>query len=443
MMRLSWIIHIFAFLHAVTAVSCRLAGVDDELLLTVLTIAMILIICYKKKLSVEFTAATVIIGNIIGYLMGNLGANMLNFLISSPIVIHGLSTTVTTEVLGWSIIAISNIFKRNSSSDGNQPMPPSYIRWVLLAAGGIFFIRLAIVFVFELNSLSTSDTLDSISIVFSNSVGIIILACLNIIYIGYISKLRPDAGKTIKIVIFISFMLLASLIEDIILGFRIPFIVAALSQITIYCIVFIVNYAITSRNEMNRQREKAHLAQYRYLKLKRQVNPHFLFNSLNILDCLVCDEKTEQASTYIHKLAGIYRYMIKSEDEELVQLRDELVFVNLYVDLLKVRFPVGFDVKIDIPEEALARYVLPCSLQLLIENAIKHNTVTETNPLIINIVSDNTNVQVSNNIIPKVTVAQSTGLGQKYIRDQYQDISGKEIDIIKTDDRYCVTLPLL
>lgn len=443
MMRLSWIIHIFAFLHAVTAVSCRLAGVDDELLLTVLTIAMILIICYKKKLSVEFTAATVIIGNIIGYLMGNLGANMLNFLISSPIVIHGLSTTVTTEVLGWSIIAISNIFKRNSSSDGNQPMPPSYIRWVLLAAGGIFFIRLVIAFVFELNSLSTSDTLDSISIVFSNSVGIIILACLNIIYIGYISKLRPDAGKTIKIVIFISFMLLASLIEDIILGFRIPFIVAALSQITIYCIVFIVNYAITSRNEMNRQREKAHLAQYRYLKLKRQVNPHFLFNSLNILDCLVCDEKTEQASTYIHKLAGIYRYMIKSEDEELVQLRDELVFVNLYVDLLKVRFPVGFDVKIDIPEEALARYVLPCSLQLLIENAIKHNTVTEINPLIINIVSDNTNVQVSNNIIPKVTVAQSTGLGQKYIRNQYQDISGKEIDIIKTDDRYCVTLPLL
>ena len=442
-MKLSWIIHIFAFLHAVTAVSCRLAGVDDELLLTVLTIAMILTICYKKKLSIEFTAATVIIGNIIGYLMGNLGANMLNFLISSPVVIHGLSTTATTEVLGWSIIAISNVFKRNSSAEGNQPMPPSYIRWVLLAAGGIFFIRLVIAFVFELNSLSTSDTLDSISIVFSNSVGIIILACLNIIYIGYISKLRPDAGKTIKIVIFISFMLLASLIEDIILGFRIPFIVAALSQITIYCIVFIVNYAITSRNEMNRQREKAHLAQYRYLKLKRQVNPHFLFNSLNILDCLVCDEKTEQASTYIHKLAGIYRYMIKSEDEELVQLRDELVFVNLYVDLLKVRFPVGFDVKIDIPEEALARYVLPCSLQLLIENAIKHNTVTEINPLIINIVSDNTNVQVSNNIIPKVTVAQSTGLGQKYIRNQYQDISGKEIDIIKTDDRYCVTLPLL
>ena len=442
-MKLSWTIHIFAILHAVTAVSCRLAGVDDELLLTVLTIAMVLIICFKNKLSIEFTAATVIIGNIIGYLMGNIGANMLNLLISSPVIIHGLSTTVTTEVLGWSIIAISNVFKRSSSADGNQPMPPSYIRWVLLAAGGIFFIRLAIAVFFKHHSWGTGDTLSSIGIVLSNSVGIIILICLNIIYISFISKLRPATGKAIKTTIFISFMLIASLIEDIILGFRIPFIVAALTQITIYCIVFIVNYALTSRNEMNRQREKAHLAQYRYLKLKRQVNPHFLFNSLNILDCLVCDEKTEQASTYIHKLAGIYRYMIKSEDEELVQLRDELVFVNLYVDLLKVRFPVGFDVKIDIPDEALARYVLPCSLQLLIENAIKHNTVTEDNPLIINIISDDTNVQVSNNIIPKVTVAQSTGLGQKYIRDQYQDISGKEIDIIRTADRYCVTLPLL
>ena len=322
-------------------------------------------------------------------------------------------------------------------------MPSSYIRWVLLAAGGIFFIRLAIAFIFERNSLSTSDTLASIGMVFSNSVGIIILTCLNIIYIRYIGKLQLKAGKALGIAIFIGFTILASLIEDFILGFKIPFIVAALTQVTIYCIVFIVNYTISSRNEMNRQREKAHLAQYRYLKLKRQVNPHFLFNSLNILDCLVCDEKTEQASTYIHKLAGIYRYMIKSEDEELVQLRDELVFVNLYVDLLKVRFPVGFDVKIDIPEESMSRYVLPCSLQLLIENAIKHNTVTEANPLIISIVSDNINVQVSNNIIPKVTTAQSTGLGQKYIRNQYQDISGKEIDILRTDDRYCVTLPLL
>ena len=186
------------------------------------------------------------------------------------------------------------------------------------------------------------------------------------------------------------------------------------------------------------------MAQYRYLKLKRQVNPHFLFNSLNILDCLVCEEKTEQASTYIHKLAGIYRYMIKNEDEALVPLEDELNFVNKYVDLLKVRFPEGLDVRIDVKGAAVKRMVLPCSIQLLIENATKHNAVTVETPLVIQVESlDDEFISVSNNIIPKVSRSESTGLGQKYIRQQYKDLSGKEIAIIRSEDAYKVTLPLL
>jgi LytS/YehU family sensor histidine kinase len=185
------------------------------------------------------------------------------------------------------------------------------------------------------------------------------------------------------------------------------------------------------------------MAQYRYMKLKGQVNPHFLFNSLNILDCLVCEEKTEQASTYIHKLAGIYRYMIKSEDEEIVPLRDELTFVEQYVDLLKLRFPEGFEVEINAPDQMMSRYVLPCSIQLLIENATKHNAVTSDNPLRIRIDIDAKTVRVSNNIIPKVTRTESTGLGQKYIRQQYMDLSGKTIEIQNDGKTYCVTLPLL
>ena len=185
------------------------------------------------------------------------------------------------------------------------------------------------------------------------------------------------------------------------------------------------------------------MAQYRYQKLKRQVDPHFLFNSLNVLDCLVWEDSKEQASTYIHKLAGIYRYMIRSEDDELVQLRDELTFVEMYVDLLKVRFPEGIDVTVDIPEKDQARFVLPCSIQLLIENATKHNVVGGEKPLVISIKSDGRQVRVSNNIVPKVTHSQSIGLGHKYIRQQYLDISGKEIRIEKTEEEYAVTLPLL
>ena len=185
------------------------------------------------------------------------------------------------------------------------------------------------------------------------------------------------------------------------------------------------------------------MAQYRYLKLKRQVNPHFLFNSLNILDCLICEEKSEQASIYTHQLAGIYRYMIKSEEEELVTLRDELVFVRLYIDLLKVRFPEGFEVEIDVPEDRLARFVPPCSIQLLIENATKHNAVSTENPLTVRVEAVEDHVKVCNNIVPKVTKSPSTGLGQQYIRQLYMDLSGKSIDIEKTEKKYCVTLPLL
>ena len=105
----SWIIHIFAILHAAVALTCRMAGVDDELLLTILTMTMSLIICYKKSISIEFTAAIIIISNIIGYLMGTLGATIINLIFSSLYTVNALSTAITTEVLGWSIVAITKI----------------------------------------------------------------------------------------------------------------------------------------------------------------------------------------------------------------------------------------------------------------------------------------------------------------------------------------------
>jgi len=131
---------------------------------------------------------------------------------------------------------------------------------------------------------------------------------------------------------------------------------------------------------------------------------------------------------------------LKKEEGKPTPDTDKLA---LYVDLLKVRFPEGFEVEIDVPEDMMARFVLPCSLQLLIENATKHNAVSSDNPLTIRIEAEGNRITVSNNIIPKVTTSPSTGLGQKYIRQQYLDLSGKEIDIRKTEDTYCVTLPLL
>jgi LytS/YehU family sensor histidine kinase len=293
--------------------------------------------------------------------------------------------------------------------------------------------------------------------VLSTSVGIILLVCIDLLYIRYLSKKLKQYSKPIRILSGGALMTACSLLEAILAGsgfpfrstydfngnFTLLFLISLLTQITIYCLVYIINYAVSAKAAMRLEREKANMAQYRYLKLKRQVNPHFLFNSLNILDCLVCEEKTDDASTYIHKLAGIYRYMIKSEDEDVVPLRDELTFVNQYVDLLRLRFPEGFEVNIDVPQEAMSRYILPCSLQLLIENATKHNAVSADNPLVIKVKVDENGVHVSNNMIPKVTRSESTGLGHKYIMQQYMDLSGKTIEISNDNNEYCVTLPLL
>jgi LytS/YehU family sensor histidine kinase len=108
-----------------------------------------------------------------------------------------------------------------------------------------------------------------------------------------------------------------------------------------------------------------------------------------------------------------------------------------------VRFPEGFRVDLNVQEKAFNKYVLPCALQLLIENAIKHNAVKADKPLIIKLETDENHVWVSNNIIPKFGKIESTGLGQKYLRQQYLDLSGQNIDIQNTTTEFKVTLPLI
>lgn len=441
---MSWIIHIFALIHAAVALGCRLAGVSDELLLTVLTMAMSLIICMKQGLKVEFTAAIVIIANILGFMLGTLGADALQSFISSEYLVHCVSTIITTEILGWCIMGMTKLFGQKKEDYKSSP----YIRWMLLIISFIFIFRILIVVVLPRSQFEEEALFGMISRVMTNSFSMVILTCVNILFIRLL-KTRPESTNRFSTVaLYVTFNLLATLLATFLVGskgepFILSFIAALIVQIALHCLVYIVNYAFTIRSEMMAEREKANMAQYRYLKLKRQVNPHFLFNSLNVLDYIICEEKSEQASLYTHKLASIYRYMIKSEEEDLVSLRDEMVFVQLYIDLLKVRFQEGFDVVIDIKEDNMARFVPPCSIQLLIENATKHNAVSMENPLIIKVESTEDHVTVSNNIIPKVTKSPSTGLGQKYIRQLYVDLCGKNIEIEQTDTEYCVTLPLI
>ena len=406
-------------------------------------------------MTIELTAASIIVANILGYLLGNATANLFSLAFESQYLIHSLATALTTETLGWSILLFSKIYRKGTQD--KDPRSASYLTWLILAMIVIFFLRLTFIFVLSDNSSASGDIAGMSLMVLSNSFSLILLICFNILFVWYSRRALKDKSSQFKFFTLACFTLIVSLIETTLVFYGQPeiatidtarefaslYLTSMIAQITIYCLVYMVHYAISAQNKVMKERGKANEAQYRYQILKRQLNPHFLFNSLNALDCLVCDEKTEQASTYIHKLAGVYRYMIKSEEEQLVPLEDELQFVEKYVDLMTVRFPDGLKVEINIPQEQMSKFILPCSLQLLIENATKHNVISAANPLVISIKSDSESICVTNNIIPKVTQVSSTGLGQKYIRQQYQNLCGKEIAISQDEKEYRVVLPLI
>lgn len=453
-----WLIHFFALLHAVVALACGFAEINDELLLTVLTMTMVLLICMKKWISIEYAAACVIVANVSGYLLGHLGADIFQTLQVTGYAANALATVFTTEILGWTIELATRLLHNKKAEEGGLNIFSSQMQWLLAAACLIFVLRIGIVMLLSTEAFNGADILGATIRVFSNSAALMIMIALNVLYVRWHdSRIKSTMNKPVKALILTAFMLAVSFIEIIIIGFRAPEGLKAtftkdfpilmtstlLAEATVYCVVYMISYAMTARKEAQKAMGLANIAQYRYLKLKHQVNPHFLFNSLNILDCLVCEEKTEQASTYIHKLAELYRYMLKTEEEKLVTLRDELDFAEQYYDLLKVRFPEGLKLEVDIQQDSLNRYVVPCSLQLLIENATKHNSFNPGRPLTISISGTTDKVSVSNGIAPKISKGPSTGLGLKYMKQQYLDLSGKSVDIEHTDDIFCVTIPLL
>ena len=300
----TWIIHIFAVLHAVVTITCRLAGLEDELLLTLLTMTMILLLCIKRGLNIELTASSIIIANILGYILGNAGAGIFALLLNSQYLVHALASVFTTEILGWSMVVFTKFFFRNNRE--KDPSSHSYLTWLVSAIAIIFFLRLAIILIVSSDSFASDDMSQMSSEIFSNVFSLIILLCINTLYIWSARRLIKNRSRAIQLLLLITFTLFASLLETILVSIGLPqekalattqdfaklYLASVIAQITIYCLVYMTNYALSARSKMQEARGRAHIAQYRYQILKRQVNPHFLFNSLNALDCLVCEQKT-------------------------------------------------------------------------------------------------------------------------------------------------------
>lgn len=177
--------------------------------------------------------------------------------------------------------------------------------------------------------------------------------------------------------------------------------------------------------------------------LKQQVNPHFLFNSLNVLTSLIKADP-DLAETFTEKLSKVYRYVLENKEKDLVSLSTEMDFLNAYLFLINIRFSGKIIVEIDIDSKYAEYRVLPIAVQMLIENAIKHNTYSKTNPLLINIYTDeNGNLIVCNNLKARETIMASTGVGLENITRRYALITDHTPVFTKTEAHFIARLPLL
>lgn len=175
--------------------------------------------------------------------------------------------------------------------------------------------------------------------------------------------------------------------------------------------------------------------------LKNQVNPHFLFNSLNTVSSLI-STKPEIAERFISRLSSIYRYILENSQKDKVPLQSELAFINDYFDLHKIRDEEKILLTINAPD-AGSFGILPVSLQILIENAIKHNMATRENPLKISIFIENQQIIVKNNLQKMALQLKSTKIGLKNLAERVRLITGKMLIIEETNTDFIVKVPLL
>lgn len=188
---------------------------------------------------------------------------------------------------------------------------------------------------------------------------------------------------------------------------------------------------------------KQEAVQAQFSALKNQVNPHFLFNSLSILSSLV-ETNAKLSVQYINRLSKVYRYILEQRNAERISLKAELEFVHSYLFLLNIRFADKLQVVIDLPETDAARYgIAPLTLQLLIENAVKHNRMSSEKPLVVTIQKQHDTLVVRNCVQLRPKAEESTGLGLQNIISRYKLLTAKPVVVDRKETEFVVQIPLL
>lgn len=205
---------------------------------------------------------------------------------------------------------------------------------------------------------------------------------------------------------------------------------------------FMVKWKQASKTEVTQQRIIAGTANAKFETLKNQIDPHFLFNSLNVLSSLI-EENPDNAQRFTTSLSKIYRYVLEQKDKELVSVAEELSFAKTYMNLLKMRFENSLFY--ELPETVInpEAKVVPLSLQLLLENTVKHNVVSEQKPLNIRIFVDGDYLAIQNDLQKKEVIQSRQGVGLQNIVDRYGIITNRNVLIEQNEKTFTVRIPIL
>ncbi|WP_213190207.1 2TM domain-containing protein [Cloacibacterium caeni] len=205
---------------------------------------------------------------------------------------------------------------------------------------------------------------------------------------------------------------------------------------------FMAAWKNSTKKEVVEQKLIAKSANAQFESLKNQLDPHFLFNSLNVLDSLI-EENPVQAQRFTNSMSKIYRYVLEQKDKELVSVEEEIDFAKTYCELLKTRFEDAVTFDFNISEEDKKGFVVPLSLQLLLENSIKHNFATSSKPLNIKIFTEKGNLIIENNLQTRELPNTSTGVGLANIVSRYNLLTERNVFVEKSEAFFRVKLPIL
>lgn len=218
---------------------------------------------------------------------------------------------------------------------------------------------------------------------------------------------------------------------------KVAFLFVFVGSLLSNAVLFFKNWKEAAVQQEKLKREQLML---QYETLKSQVNPHFLFNNLNSLTSLI-SSNPEKAIDFVKKLSEVYRYVLDQKNHELVALETELKFVESYIYLHKIRFGENLEVQIDVDPRNFK--VIPLSVQLLVENAIKHNEISDEKPLSIHLYTNVDQYLIVENVLQKKSGSEGSGMGIQNISDRYEFFTDKKVLISFNSERFKVSIPLL